>query len=566
MKKMIHTARTSVTVKSLAFAIFLTVGILICMELVTMSNIKRVEQRAVENYENSIRMYCDYWNSKLEIITRSVIQLTDTRNEDVAYWTVCNSEKKLEVETSKMMLMKSMSEIARIHQNEIMVFCYVPEKNIYVKSTNNLVPMKERLELDQEIKNYTKQNKEYNSKEWAYFTSGKKTFFIKIFSSFNGYIGALVPCETMLEDMVNEQGVICKTELLDSNKKTVFSFENEQSELGDANSIFQVGMECLKYDIQFWMVQKYASADRIYMKTLFLATAAVGILLLIGNIIFQIHYVLGPLNTLKRAMEKFSQGRFDIRLPEEHKSGEIHTLFQTFNDMIIQISSLKIQIYESKLEQERIQSNYLRVQIQPHFYTNILTLIYGLAQMKDYAAIQKLAMTTGKYFRYLLGEKGTFVKLQEEIQGVKNYIEIQQIRYGAYLKFAMDVEEGLEKELILPMIIQTFVGNSIKHNVTLVPVLEVNVAIHKKDGMLQIEVADNGAGFEKEILEKLEQNESLVEDGSHIGICNVKERLKLFYGEKASVKIESRPGCTRAIIVFQELMTKEEQDEYSFGG
>lgn len=230
----------------------------------------------------------------------------------------------------------------------------------------------------------------------------------------------------MLEEMVNEQGVICKTELLDSNKKTVFSFENEQSELGDENSTFQVSMECLKYDIQFSMVQKYASTDRIYMKTLFWATATVGILLLIGNIIFQIHYVLGPLNTLKRAMVKFSQGRFDIRLPVEHKSEEIHTLFQTFNDMIIQISSLKIQVYESKLEQERIQSNYLRVQIQPHFYTNILTLIYGLAQMKDYAAIQKLAMTTGRYFRYLLGEKGTFVKRRKKYRARKTILRFSR--------------------------------------------------------------------------------------------------------------------------------------------
>lgn len=116
------------------------------------------------------------------------------------------------------------------------------------------------------------------------------------------------------------------------------------------------------------------------------------------------------------------------------------------------------------------------------------------------------------------------------------------------------------------MLIQTFVENSIKHNVTLVPVLEVIVAIHKKDGMLQIEVTDNGDGFEKEILEKLEQNESLAERWKPYWHLQCKRAAEIVLRRKGECKIESRPGCTRAIIVFLELMTKEEQDEYSFGG
>lgn len=68
--------------------------------------------------------------------------------------------------------------------------------------------------------------------------------------------------------------------------------------------------------------------------------------------------------------------------------------------MDTQISRLKVEVYEKELEKQKIQSDFLRVQIQPHFYANILNLIYGLAQVKDYGAIQKLSSNTAGYFRY----------------------------------------------------------------------------------------------------------------------------------------------------------------------
>ena len=171
-------------------------------------------------------------------------------------------------------------------------------------------------------------------------------------------------------------------------------------------------------------------------------------------------------------------------------------------------------------------------------------------------------MTSGKYFRYLLGEKGTFVLLREEITCVKNYIRIQQIRYRGGMEFEMDVQDGVEKQMVLPLILQTFAENSVKHNITLVPLLRIKIEITMDETQIHILVHDNGAGFAPEILEKIERNENISSQGEHIGIINVKERLRLFYGDEAQVKIDSSPGNTVVRVILPIIVSQEECNEY----
>ena len=80
----------------------------------------------------------------------------------------------------------------------------------------------------------------------------------------------------------------------------------------------------------------------------------------------------------------------DVRLPERENVSQIGQLYQTFNHMADQIQILRIDVYEKELERQRARSRFLQVQIQPHFYTNILNLIHGMAQIQDFEEIQKL--------------------------------------------------------------------------------------------------------------------------------------------------------------------------------
>lgn len=224
---------------------------------------------------------------------------------------------------------------------------------------------------------------------------------------------------------------------------------------------------------------------------------------------------------------------------------------------------LKVSVYEKELEKQRIRSNYLRVQIQPHFYANILNLIYGMAQIQEYTGIQKLSRATADYFRYLLGERGTLVPLSEELRGLKSFVEIEQIRYKDRVQIQVEVQEGVESQLILPLLIQTFVENSVKHNVTLIPVLKVQVHVYREDGMLQIRVEDNGTGFADEVLQKIRNRENISVNGEHIGITNIQERIRLLYEKDADLRIESTKGHTVVAICLPEVVQMPVSEEKS---
>lgn len=559
--------KNSVTVKSLALMIILSTAILLGMELISFYYMSVYEKSTMENYRNSLEMYCSYWDNKLDIINNSLLTVTSSSSSDSSYSNVCNSRDELVFQTAKKLLVNRMSDIAWNHENEVLVFVYVPDREVFLKSTNHLVSYDKRLEMDQDIKKYASGIRSYNSTKWDYFKSGTEDFFIQVYRIDGGYIDALVKCQTILDGVVQDNGMVSGIGLTDDEGKITYSLRGEAGgEEKKDTAVLLIPMTHIDGQLKVEAQRQNLFGDKTTFTFLSLITVSLGLLLLAWNVRYQVKAVLGPLNKLRSVMEKFSRGNLDVRLEEKNTNSEIDVLNHTFNEMAEQIVDLKIDVYEAELAREKTESNYMRVQIQPHFYTNILNLIYGLAQLKDFASIQKLSMTTGAYFRYLLGEKGTFVLLREEIQCVKNYIQIQQIRYKDEMEFELNAEEGMERQMVLPMILQTFAENSVKHNIGLVPLLRIRIDISSGNDRIYITVRDNGAGFEPDMLERINKNENISNKGEHIGITNVKERLRIFYGDTASVEINSRPGETLVKVVLPEILTQEERNEYHIGG
>lgn len=547
-------SRNSVTVRSLALMILLSVIILLIMEIVGFYIITVYYRQTVENYRNSLEMYLNSWDRKLVNVNNSLVMLTSVNNTDVYYRDVCSSANQLEIQTGKTMLFKKLTEIAWMNDNNIMIFVYVPDKNVYIKSPNNLAEQQGRERMDNDIMEYVKQSKRNNSIKWTYLQSDNQHYLMNIFYSQGGYAGAIVKCDSVLEKLAQEESVVSNTVLLDDEGGIIYSLKQQD---GSSTTDFQISMAHVSGKLIISVSEDNIFSDRAYFAALFVGTIVIGLCLLLWNIRFQLKFVLGPLNRLKNAMLEFSHGNWKVRLKDNNQSDEVNILFRTFNYMAEQIEKLKIQIYESKLEGERIKSNYMRVQIQPHFYTNVLNLIYGLAQMRDYQNIQKITMTTGAYFRYLLSEKGSFVLIKEEVNCTKNYLETQKIRYEGCLEYEIIVEEGLEDQLVIPLVLQTFAENSVKHNITIVQNLFIKISITKRGNMLIIVIEDNGVGFERDIIEKIFINDSISKDGEHIGIQNVKERLKLLYSETASVNIDSRPGATKVCVMMPIIVPEE---------
>ncbi len=259
-----------------------------------------------------------------------------------------------------------------------------------------------------------------------------------------------------------------------------------------------------------------------------------GILITLLSLVL-VKYFIRPMDDLRNAMIKMQEGDLEVRLNQQNLFYEFRLLNHNFDRMAEKIKELKIEMYENQLEKKNVEMQYLKHQIKPHFLTNCLNTIKNLLFLEEYEKAEQFTLLLGKNIRYDLSEK-TEVTLEEEINHIKNYVALSEIRYGNQLMLHLDVQEKLFKCKIPAMLIQTFVENSVKHEMSPEEVLHIWVKVSEEDDRIHIAVEDSGQGFEEEILEKLRKGEPVVHNGmEHFGISNVKRRLNIIYGEAVEI-------------------------------
>lgn len=285
--------------------------------------------------------------------------------------------------------------------------------------------------------------------------------------------------------------------------------------------------------------------------SLLLATA---LLVLVIFLIYQ-RMIVRPLKKMEDVLHRIQMGETSLRLSGCDGVQEFALVQTAFNDMMDSIYSLKIRNYEMQLrnqkmelENQKVQLENLQMQINPHLLLNTLNTIYSLAEIEEYASIKSFTMYLVKYFRYSLNDINRFVTVKEELAFVESYVGIQRMRFQDCFNFIYDADESVLELLIPPLVIENFVENSIKYckkqNYT-----EIMVLLRKQENRLIISICDDGGGIPGEILEQLNQDGPLVLEGeTHVGIWNCRKRLKLLYGDGASLNIHSEDGSTQVYI------------------
>jgi two-component system sensor histidine kinase YesM len=266
-------------------------------------------------------------------------------------------------------------------------------------------------------------------------------------------------------------------------------------------------------------------------------------------LLFLRRVVLVPMSRIVAAMRKIKAGQWETRITGAPASYEFELMNDTFNGMVAQIQELKIDIYEEKLHSQRAELQHLQLQINPHFFLNSLNIVYYLAKAKDFGLIMEMSQCLIQYFRFMFRSSLTFVELEEEVQHTHNYLRIQQLRFPESLTYAISSPESSKQCLVPPLVIQTFVENTIKHAVDLDHPMHLDIRIEPdeaadNEGGLKISILDTGKGFSGEVLEQLRAGEVLTsEQGEHIGIWNVQRRLSLLYNGKARLSFANAPGA-----------------------
>lgn len=256
--------------------------------------------------------------------------------------------------------------------------------------------------------------------------------------------------------------------------------------------------------------------------------------------------ILYPISRMLKAMRRIKEGNWDTQIPPYPASSEFEVMHATFNEMVSQIQRLKIDVYEEQLNNQRAELKHLQLQINPHFFLNSLNIVYHLAQAKKFELIQEMSLSLVEYFRFMFRSNLTFVSLKDEIKHTRNYLNIQLLRFPKHLTYEIETAEALENMKVPPLVVQTFVENTIKHSVTNDEPIHIRITIQPEtldgDDVLRIRIQDTGKGFPDSVLQLLQSDQDLIkENGEHVGIWNVKRRLALLYKDQARITFENVP-------------------------
>jgi len=286
--------------------------------------------------------------------------------------------------------------------------------------------------------------------------------------------------------------------------------------------------------------------------------------------------IVRPLKTVENTIHKVTDGDFNVQCSYTNEN-EVGRLGRSFNFMVAKIRDLierlnqtiqELEIEKKKVEEEQelkrtAELKALQAQINPHFLYNTLSAITWMAYERGATDIYKIASGLGDFYRIALSKGQEIISLRDEIKHVENYLAIQKYRYGQKLQYSFDIDEDALEYASIKLILQPLVENAIYHGINAKENqghINISVSYIGVSRELELDVYDNGAGIEQKALDdinkKLCQGEKIETKG--YGIFNVNERIKLIFGKKYGLRLESkRLEGTHAIITLPALYIRD---------
>ena len=244
----------------------------------------------------------------------------------------------------------------------------------------------------------------------------------------------------------------------------------------------------------------------------------------------------------------------------------VHNLNQMLDDkekMNREIQESQKRMYEIELAKKQLQVLAYRNQINPHFLYNTFECIRGMALYHDMDDIAEITMALSKVFRFAVKEDN-IVTVQDEINYIKEYATIIDYRFMGKIEVSIDVDEELYSKKVIKLMLQPLVENAVFHGLEQkIEDGEVRVTVCREwDHYIKFFVEDNGCGIEEQKLESIRETLDSRMSRKGIGLANIYQRLKLFYGDDMIFEIKSKQGeGTRIIIVVPDHV----EDTYAEG-
>ena len=511
------------------------------------------EKTALSN-KNTLQIYSEIVENGLQ---RTSSQLLDAILFHNNYYRIYNSTDEVDRYIATYDLTDQLQKTFASGSSADLDFVFTGNVNniIYNLNSKSIPDLEQKFTIRDDLLRFVRDESLYESNDWTICALAGQNYLVKILGHDGVYVGAAV-------SLANLSSPLVKGKLFDDYK--ILYTDTDGQPLTESEFAGEKGFSLIPTDKVYTLsgfpdrymilsipmneapvMMVAAVKDPTFLTTLnavqlFLFFASLmTVFLLPFAVLLLRRTVIKPFGQLVSAMEEIRAGNLSARADVQYNSREFKQVNDTFNLMIEEIQHLKIEAYEEQLAKQKAELQYLQFQIRPHFFLNSLKSLYGMAQNSKISEIQQLILALSSHFRYMFKDNYALVKLRDELNHIKNFIQIQQLYTSKQYLCEIDVEEQLMDLMIPPISVQTFVENAIKHAIQPDKVLEIRIRsrlLASEDGdFASITIIDNGPGFSAEMLDNLNFEDPQVLAKGHIGLANVIQRLNIIYQGQAHV-------------------------------
>ncbi len=297
-------------------------------------------------------------------------------------------------------------------------------------------------------------------------------------------------------------------------------------------------------------LESFIKSDGNY--TLIVAGVIIAALVIFGVIIYLVTKRLTRrLKLLVKGLKSVRDENINIKMPVDTHD-EFGELAQSFNHMTERIHSLIERVYKAQIMEKESELKALEAQINPHFLYNTLSTISWMARKAKADNIDHLSLQLSQFYRLVLSKGKSVITVEDEINLLKSYVEIEKIRFENMLDVKYDLDEKALSYTMIKIILQPIAENTINHGIlhkecrgTMI------VKLRQDEENLYFTIIDDGIGMSRSTLESIKNGQMVKNRESGYAIHNIMERLKSVYGDKTDIIIASRPGigCAVRIVI-----------------
>ena len=302
------------------------------------------------------------------------------------------------------------------------------------------------------------------------------------------------------------------------------------------------------------VVDQNRTLERLHtQQSLIMAVFAAVIAVLVFLIRYFIRDLTGSVNQVVSAMHEAERGNVHSRITVDGKMPEeVETIARQYNSMMDRILESSEKEKELSAQKQKAEIAALEAQINPHFLYNILDTINWIAIGRKEFEISRAITALASILRYGIDNSNGIVTVRDEYEWLKQYLLLQQTRLKEGFESRISIQPEAMDVRIHKLLIQPFVENAIVHGfdgISRKPVLGVEIRVYGDTG-LDIEISDNGKGIPPSELERF--NRGVMPETSkkgHIGMKNALERMQMYYGARAEVRIQSEEGVYTKVTI-----------------